>query len=615
LPLALELAAAVAASLPLEVIAARLEADERFLLLRGGRRTADARQQSLEALIDWSYNLLNPSEQALFRRLAVFRGGWTLGAAEEVGGFDPIAPGDVLGLLLRLVEKSLVQVADYAQGRYRMLETLRAYGLKQLAGPEGVESRHADEAAVTRQRHVDYFVALGEQAEPALRGPEQRKWLDRLDAERDNLRAVLDGSAQAADAAAGLRLAGAIWWYWRRRGLYSEGSALLARVLEAMPPSFQGRSLAKARHAAGTLALLQGRYDAARSMLLDAVPIWKALGDNLGLGRTLSNLADISFELGDYAAAESLNLECLALKRATGDRWGEANTLGRLGYIARARGDIPIAESSLAAGLTLFRDLGDEAAVAKYVIDVAECRRLQGDVAGARRMLVEALDLSRRVQDLPNGREALIHLAHLALSTRDVDQAQRYLTELKATDHLASGPQRRGETLHLAGLLAMEAGDAVRAAQLLEESLALERTAGHRRAIGDALAGLALVGILSGRPNQAAEHLVLCLTSRQALGHWLLTMEGLEIGVLWALAQDDRNAAARLLAFTSRLRAEKGVARMPFMQHALDSASGSGGLLDQAPGTAGTPDAPPPLHTMEDAVAFAIAMASSSVAD
>ncbi|MES2463123.1 MAG: BTAD domain-containing putative transcriptional regulator, partial [Armatimonadota bacterium] len=272
IPLAIELAAVRLRSLSVGDIASRLS--DRFRLLTGGSRSALPRQQTLRSLIDWSYDLLNEAEKALFCRLSVFAGGWTLGAAEAVCAGGVVEDGEVLDLLTSLCDKSLAVPEPAGMStRYQFLETVRQYSRDRLFESGDIEA--------VRGRHRNYFVALAEEAEPHLTGPEQVSWLNRLEAEHDNLRAVLDACAapevnsetkaadgEEASAELGLRLAGALAWFWYTRGYLSEGRERGTRALEAAPERVPGqgqgqgqelqRFRAKALSGIGSISRSQG---------------------------------------------------------------------------------------------------------------------------------------------------------------------------------------------------------------------------------------------------------------------------------------------------------------------------------------------------------------------
>jgi predicted ATPase len=283
IPLAIELAAARVKVLSVEKIAQLL--DDRFRLLTGGSRTALPRQQTLRALIDWSYDLLSEPERRLLCRLAVFAGGWTLEAASAVGIGDPIEEPEVLDLLTALVERSLV-VYEGQEERYRLLETVRQYGRDRL--------RESGEGEAVRRRHHDFFLTLAEEEGSKLGGPEQLQVLDRLEREHDNLRAALAWSGAQGQGEAGLRLAAALWHFWQVRGYVGEGRENLAGMLAL--PGAQARTAARAQalHGAGLLASHQGDHRAARALLEESLAICRELGIKEGGAKNLEGLAVVA---------------------------------------------------------------------------------------------------------------------------------------------------------------------------------------------------------------------------------------------------------------------------------------------------------------------------------
>jgi non-specific serine/threonine protein kinase len=293
IPLALELAAARLGGLGLAELAARL--DRQFQLLTGGSRTALPRQQTLRATVAWSYDLLTSQEQALFARLSVFAGGWSLEGAEAVGAGGTIAAEEVLDLLVRLVDKSLVLAEETADGstRYRLLETLRQYGQERLAAGETAQVRH---------RHAAYYLALAERADRRFTGPDQLRWLDRIEREHDNLRAALswclggDEHRGRDEAAAlgetGLRLAGALYWFWFFRDHHREALVWLERAL-AQGSVAPAAVRAKALFGAATFA--SSHHDFARSAgyLSESIVLSRAAGDTRQLVLALSVLGGV----------------------------------------------------------------------------------------------------------------------------------------------------------------------------------------------------------------------------------------------------------------------------------------------------------------------------------
>jgi len=324
IPLAIELAAARVSVLRVEQIAARLS--DRFRLLTGGSRTALPRQQTLRATIDWSHDLLQEEERILLRRLSVFAGGWTLEAAETICGWNGLEKDEVLEVLTHLVNKSLVVAERHsgAEARYRLLETVRQYARDKL-----IESR---EGEALRQRHGDWFLALAEQAEPELwRGRGQAGWLDRLEAEHDNLRAALDWALETEQFEAGIRLAVALWWFWMHRGYFQEGRHWLEAGL-AQRGRLPKPLLAQLLCAAGRLAARQRDFDLAEVHGEESVALFRELGDKANLARAIRAL---SATIGEQyvGRTEPYDAENLALCRELGDKseqltlapsWGES---------------------------------------------------------------------------------------------------------------------------------------------------------------------------------------------------------------------------------------------------------------------------------------------------
>jgi predicted ATPase/class 3 adenylate cyclase len=385
LPLAIELAAARVRLLPPAALLARLE--KRLPLLTGGPRDAPARQQTLRDAIAWSYDLLTADEQALFRRLSIFAGGFSLEAAEAVA--NPGAELDVLDGLDRLSEHSLLRPVAGAEGepRFVMLETIREYGLERL--------EESGEAETTRLAHTEFFLALVEEAEPKLTSPEQLVWLERLEAEHDNLRAAL-GWALARDAQIALRLAGGLAWFWYFRGYLREGRAWLDRTLAASGDP--GPRHAGAFAAAGRLARHLGDYRGAIALLERSLELARSFQDRRVEALALHELGALAgLAEGDAAREVALTEASLALWRELGDSWGTARTLNNLGYEAYLQGDLDRAVSLLDEGVTLARAAGDRL-VLGYILDsrgvVAEA---QGELERATDLYKEALALAQQI--------------------------------------------------------------------------------------------------------------------------------------------------------------------------------------------------------------------------
>jgi len=288
--------------------------------------------------IDWSYGLLTEDERKLLRRLAVFAPGCTLDAAEAVcpaAGPDEFAEwgGDVLEGLASLVDKSLLRSEQGTEPRFTMLETIREYGLEQLAS--------VGEAEALRRRHAAHYLAVAKRAEPALTGAEQGTWLARLEGEHDNLRAALQWSRDSGESALGLRLAGALWRFWYVRGHLSEGRAWLDGLL-ALTTSDREPDVAairaKALTGAGVLANIQGDYDRATVLCEESLTLYRRLDDTRGPAVALNILGNLAMNQGAYARAVALSEESLALYRTLGDKRGMAVALNNLGVVLLHQG-------------------------------------------------------------------------------------------------------------------------------------------------------------------------------------------------------------------------------------------------------------------------------------
>jgi tetratricopeptide (TPR) repeat protein len=418
IPLAIELAAARVAVLSPVQIVTRL--DDRFRLLTGGSRTAPLRYRSLKALVDWSHDLLDDRERLLFRRLAVFAGGWTLEAAESVCAGDGLAPAEVLDLLSGLVTKSLVMSGDRGDGvRYWLLETLREYAAEKL--------RAADEEPKLRRRHGDWLVALAEDAEPALEGPRQIEWLRRLDDEHDNLRAALAWSVEFGGTETGLRLATALSPFWAARGLIGEGRRWLAELLTARDATLASDSDARLRsralHAAGCLAVNAGDHVAAQHLLTRALDIAQALDDRPARADGAYGLGFLARVRGDYAGARTFLEEALTLSRELGDVTKTADTLVSLGVVAYFEGDLSVARALYQDGLAAYQALGNRRGMAKSLNDLGEVALEEGDLAAARRFEEESLTIASEVGEPERLAMALAALAGVAASQGEAARA------------------------------------------------------------------------------------------------------------------------------------------------------------------------------------------------
>jgi predicted ATPase/transcriptional regulator with XRE-family HTH domain len=409
LPLAIELIAARVKTLSIEQIAARL--DGRFALLTSGSRTASSRQQTLRATLDWSYELLTETERELFRQLSVFVGGFTLDALKSVALLD--SNQSILETLSRLVDKSLLLVEQQGQPRCRFLEPIRQYAKDKL--------NETGESNLIQDRHLNYYLRVAEEAEPHLFGVGQQDWMNRLELDHDNLRVALAWSLERNQIEAGLKMAGALAWFWHSKGNLSEGSRWLEKMLTP-DHGVRGTERAKALRASSMIARDMGDYIRSKAFADSSITLYREIGDNRGAGLALVELgAALHFE-GNQEEAIELLQESLHLLQSTGEMWETAYAQVLLGDAWFRLGDIERAATQWEASLRLTRELGDYSLMAWSLGGLADIARLHREYNHAIEMFKESLSIYR---DLGNKLEPPLTLEALALVAVALGDAKR----------------------------------------------------------------------------------------------------------------------------------------------------------------------------------------------
>ncbi|WP_345353183.1 BTAD domain-containing putative transcriptional regulator [Rhodococcus olei] len=555
IPLALELAAGRVRALGVHRLVDRL--DDRFRLLASGRRSAPARQQTLRAVIDWSWGLLDEPAQIMLRRMAVHAGGCTLAAVESVCGEEGADAVEVLDLLTRLVDRSLVTVSgEDGEPRYGLLESVRMYGLERL--------HESGEFERIQLRHGLFYAELAELAAPRLREGTQQAWLSRLDAESGNLGAALDRCVERGDGDLAQRIAEALAWYWFLRGRLAIGRRALQRSLAAGGAQAM-RSARVTAWAAGFSMLVgaagDGTGPAERSRA--ALRPFDDVDDPAGRARAQWFLAYVHLRLGDPSAGSELNDAAGAVFRELGDRWGIAASENALATVALFRGELGAVARHGAAGAAGFAELGDGWGQAQATDVLATLAEIEGDYPEAARLhragirLAEDLrlwvDLSYRLSGL--GRIALltgdfddsaalhrralrvaaeqshrfaeqfaeVGLALVARRRGDLDTAQAHLQrwlEWNRRLEVAHGAPFYGVVLILAelGFIAEQRGDGELALALHREGLAAIGQTGDPRALALALEGIAGAHAVAGRPEVAGRLLGTAAATRLSVG-------------------------------------------------------------------------------------------------
>jgi predicted ATPase len=459
LPLALELAAARVKLLPPQAILSRL--DDRFKLLTGGGRDLPARQQTLRNTLEWSYGLLNEEEKALYARLSVFVGGFTLEAAEAV--CNPQSQLDILEGVASLVNNSLLRQEEVTGGepRFRMLDTIRAYALERL-----IENR---ELADLQRRHAQYYAnIIINEAGYGLFGPKATYWLNRLEPEHDNIRATLAWSQAAPEGLElGPPLVAALNWFWYRRGFFNEGRRWTERVLDSPALAAPSPQKAIVLHMSGLLAMWQGDLNIAVARARQGMELVQKFEDEQSMPWSLMGTGVVLINMGKDKEAHPLLKEAQALFQEQGISYMRAITLVHLGNVALGLGDPAEAGDWLAQAHVLFREIGEEWGLSFVLNNLAEVARVQGNY----------------------------------------DQAGRYYEESEAMLRATGDKGDLARFVHSLGYVAMHKHDHERAEAQFRESLLMFRKLGNKRGIAECIAGFAGLRARQGSPQIGAKML------------------------------------------------------------------------------------------------------------
>jgi predicted ATPase len=477
MPLAIELAAARVKILSADELLARL--GRRLPLLTGGAQDAPARQRTLRATIEWSYELLDEDERGLFTRLAVFAGGWTTDAAEHVGDAD-------LDVLQSLADKSLIRFED---GRFRMLETIREYALERLEGSGELEH--------LRAQHAEYFLQLGLRAEPELTGAQQHVWLERLAADYDNLRSALEWLAATRPDYA-LRLGAALVLLWFNRSLYRDGIYWLDEVL-AKTEDDTTSARAGALWGAGLLMMLVGDAEHGAPRLEGALELARRLNNASIAARSLDAIGLLAFFQNDARRARAFLEEAAETARPAGDKWALADALGTLGSIYPLQGEFGLAETAGAEALAIGREHGDKQGIRMANFGLALTAVMRGDLDRARNLSEESLAICHEIGDLWFVSYFLWILATAAIGAGEVQLARRHAQESLKVAREIEGPLLIVCALDaLAAVEHAEGDDASAQAQLLEAAELGRRSIVPDAYLASVLRGLGELAVASG---------------------------------------------------------------------------------------------------------------------
>lgn len=511
IPLAIELAAARIKVLPLEKINERL--DDRFKLLTGGKRTALPRQQTLRALIDWSFDLLSEEEKIIWRRLSVFTGGWTLEAAEEVCSDEKIDKAEILEFLNQLTEKSII-IYNEEKERFVMLETIRQYGKDKI--------REANEYEKISDKHLRFYLELAETRSRKLRGSETESMLKVLDIEIGNLETGLKRSIEGNHNEEGLRFAAAMGMYWQIRGYISDGIHWLESILLKNPETNNSiyckvicqmgnfarlkGDVDKARKLLddslqirrklgdkvgindslirlGILEYDQGRYEQANELYEEGLGIYRELGNKFGIAVILNNLGNVYSNQGEYSKASALYEESLATRRETGDKIGIAICLNNLGIIAYEQGEYKKSTDLLQESLQLRHQIGNKEGIAITLMNLGNVAYYQGEYASASEFYNESLNISREIGDKSCIVDSLYDLGKVSLEQEDLEQASKLFMESLAISREIKAQSQIAVSLYGLGRIAFTQKEYEHAKKYYHESVAIYREAGNKKDI------------------------------------------------------------------------------------------------------------------------------------
>ncbi|MEO8666358.1 MAG: tetratricopeptide repeat protein [Ignavibacteria bacterium] len=492
IPLAIELAAARISVLSPEKINERLS--DRFRLLTGGKRTALPRQQTLKALIDWSYDLLSEKEKIFWQRLSVFSGGWTLEAAEEICSDDDLSADDILDLMNELTGKSIIIYAE-AKDRYSMLETMRRYGDEKL--------NNSGEQEKIRTDHLNYFLKTAETARTELFGPKAKEWLDKFESEHSNLRAALTWSLEKKLFEQGAGLVCALDDYWEARGYGLECGVWLEKFM-SNPGSLSPDILARSNRVAGLIEKYKGNSIRSNEFFESSLKIYRELGDIVAASGVLNSLGVSAYNRGEYNTAEKYLEESLQLSRETGSKKVTSTAINSIGLIALVRLEFDKAKKYFEETVETAKSIGDEFLTGVGLNNLAVVQTFLGDYEEAEKLYYEVLKINKDLGNKIGIARTLSNLGNIIYLRNDLDKAESILNESLALSKEIGQMARILDALSNLGQVALSKGEIDTARSLFTESLNLQKELPDFDMLISGLNGMSAVKLYEGKPGTAA---------------------------------------------------------------------------------------------------------------
>ncbi len=503
IPLALELAAARTNILSISKIYERL--DDRFSLLTGGKRTALPRQQTLRALIDWSYDLLSEEEKILWSRLTVFSGGWTLEAAEEVCSDEMISKSLILDLQSQLTEKSVI-IFDESNGRYRILESIKQYGIEKLSDGNG-----------TYLRHLNYFLGISKKAEPELRGEKARFWFDKIEADHTNFISAIDWSVNNGHADKGAIMAVALGDFWNTNGHYSTGIRLYENILQCSGASDKS-SIINVLNWLCVFKYLQGDYEQVKKYSEECLTVSRTIDDKKGIAVSLNNLGKVADLMGDPEKAKIYFEESLAIKKELGDKNGISESLQSLGNLSADLGDYEQAKKHFEESFAIKKEIGDIKGMASNLNSLGSLSSFQGDYEHAKKYHEESLAYNKDIGSKMGIAVSTGNLGMIAFNQGEYEHAKKYFEKSLYIRKELGNRKGIADYMHNLGGIVYIQGDYEQAKKYFEESLAIRKEIGDRIGMADSMNNLGGVMYTQGNYEQAKTYFEESLAIREEIG-------------------------------------------------------------------------------------------------
>jgi tetratricopeptide (TPR) repeat protein len=541
-------------ALSVEQIATRLI--ERFDLLREESSSTLPQHQTLQAAMDWSYQLISPQEQCLLQRLSVFVGGWPLEAAEALGSdlqtppapssapsIAPLAPQEIFHLLTSLIDKSLVIAETHnKEARYRLLETVREYSLEKLS--------RASQVMALRDRHLDFFLKLLDHAMTEIRGPKQSEWITRIALEYGNIQSALHWAKKSPEL--GLRLAISLMRFWEVQGYYKEGQEWLekfAAYLEA-PSLWRARALS----CAGIFARLQCDYATAYQLFGQSLALREAINDRRGIAEVLNNRGLVAYNEGNYEKASADFEKSLAIKHEFGDKLAIANSLVNLGMVAKEKADYASAQAYYEQCLSLRQEVGDQFGIADALHSLAIIFYEQSAYLDAQTFCQQSLAIRRKLNNRLGIAMSLNQLGMIAAAQSEHTRARALYEESLAIKCELGDKRGSANTLNNLGLVAHDAGDYNAAASYYQKSLATKREIGDQHGIANTLHNLGVLALDQQKCTDASSLLKESLLIRRQVGDKQGIAKSLEGFARLQHRHSQLEAAVQLLGAAEALR-------------------------------------------------------------